>query len=148
VTLRTYNSLFKWVPQCRTNPLPKKETIMKRTTKAVVGIAAALTLGVAATAFAHPGMMGSGMGPAMKGGAMGPAMKGGMGPGAAMRGGFAGPMAGQQLMTAEERAAQFEKMQAAKTTDERQKLMESTRAEMEKRAKDKGVTLPDPAHRH
>lgn len=120
---------------------------MKRSTKAAVGIAAALTLGVAAAAFAHPGMMGggmgTGMGPAMKGG-----MRGGMGPGAMMRGGFAGPMAGQQLMTAEERTAMVQKMHAARTPEERQKLGEANRAEMEKRAKEKGVTLPGAPHQH
>jgi|CXWL01.1.fsa_nt_gi hypothetical protein len=112
---------------------------MKRSTIAAAGLAAAVTLGMAATAIAHPGMVGGGMGP------MG---KGGMGPGAMMRGGFAGPMAGQQLMSAEERTAMLEKMRAAGSPEERRKLGEANRAEMEKRAKEKGVTLPGFPHQH
>jgi hypothetical protein len=82
------------------------------------------------------------------GGAMGPGMMGGMGHGGmgpgAMGGGPAGGMAGQQLMTPEERTALQEKMRNAKTPEERQKLAEANRAEIEKRAKDKGITLPGP----
>ena len=69
-----------------------------------------------------------------------------MGPGM-MHGGFAGPMAGQQLMTPEERTALQEKMRNARTPEERQKLAEANRAEMQKRAKEKGITLPEP-HLH
>jgi hypothetical protein len=61
-----------------------------------------------------------------------------------MHGGFAGPTAAQQLMTPEERSALLEKMRNAKTPEERQKLAEANRAEMEKRAKEKGITLPEP----
>lgn len=100
--------------------------------KAMVTIAAVAGLGAAVQVLAHPGM---GFGP----GAFGPASKG-----AVMRGGFAGPAIGQQLMTTEEQQAFVEKMRAAKTPDERQKLAEANRAEMEKRAKDKGITLPQP----
>ena len=92
--------------------------------------AAALGLGVAGAAIAHPG----GFGP----------MGHGMGPGMMMGGGFAGPMIGQQLMTPEERQALIEKMRDAKTPEERQKLAEANRAEMEKRATEKGITLPQP----
>jgi len=99
---------------------------VKRSHKVAATVAAALGLGLAAAAFAHPGAMGGGMGPAM------------------MRGGFAGPMAGQQLMTQEERTALQEKMRNAKTAEERQKLAEATRAEMQKRATEKGITLPEP----
>jgi hypothetical protein len=76
--------------------------------------------------------MGAGMG-----GQMGPGMRHGMQ-------GMAGPgaMGGTQLMTPEEREAFVEKMRSAKTPEERQKLAEANRAEMEKRAKEKGVTLP------
>ena len=94
---------------------------MKRSHKAAAGVVAALSLGVAAAVFAHPGQMG---------GSMGPAMKAGMGHGP-MAGGPAGHAAGQQLMTPEER----------------QKLAEANHAEMQKRAKEKGITLPE-AHAH
>ena len=83
------------------------------------------------------------MGPGMMGG-MGPmAMRGGMGPGAAGAG-FAGPAAAQQLMTPEEQTATINKMRNAATPEERQKIAEATRTEMQKRAKEKGVTLPEP----
>ncbi|HUG79083.1 MAG TPA: hypothetical protein VML57_16495 [Burkholderiales bacterium] len=106
---------------------------MKRSHKVAAGVVAALSLGVAAAVFAHPGQMGDGMGPAMKGG---------MGHGR-MAGGPAGHMTGQQLMTPEERTALQEKMRSAKTPEERQKLAEATRAEMHRRAKEKGITLPE-----
>ena len=110
---------------------------MKRTHNVAVGIFAALSLGVAAAVFAQPGPMGDGIGHGMAG-----AMKGGMGHGA-MAGGPKGPMAAQELMTPEERIALQEKMRSAKTPEERQKLAEATRTEMQKRAKEKGITLPD-----
>ena len=102
---------------------------MKRSHKVAAGVVAALSLGVAAAVFAHPGQMGAGMGPAMKGG---------MGHGR-MAGGPAGFAAGQQLMTPEERTALMEKMRNAKTPEERTALQEK----MHKRAKEKGVTLPE-----
>jgi hypothetical protein len=75
--------------------------------------------------------MGAGMDPQMKG-----AMhaKAGMGH---------GPMRQQQLLTPEERSAFQEKMRNAKTPEERQTIAEANRAEIEKRAKDKGITLPE-----
>jgi len=57
--------------------------------------------------------------------------------------GFAGPIAGQQLMMPEERTATIDKMRNAKTPEERQKIAEATRTEMQKRAKEKGITLPE-----
>jgi len=121
---------------------------MKRSSKIAIGIVASVGLGLSvAAAYAHPGAMGGGMGPGMMGG-MGPGagmnrgMMGGMGPGA-MGPGFAGRSAGQQLMTPEEQKANIDKMRNAATPEERQKLAEATRAEMEKRAKEKGITLPD-----
>lgn len=146
---------------------------MKNAYKVAAGVAAALSLGLAAAAFAHPGHMGGGwgggpgwgggagngmrggmgmgqgmmmhggggMGPGMRGD-MGPGMRGGAGPGAMMRGGPAGGGIGQQLMTPEERTAMWDKMRSAKTPEERQQLALANRAEMEKRAKDKGITLP------
>lgn len=121
---------------------------MKRSHKWIVGIGTSLSLGIAAAAvYAHPGQMAGGMGPQMKGGmqgGMGPgAMRGGMGPGA-MGAGFAGPQAAQPLMTPEERTAVRDKMRNAATPEERQKLAEATHAEMQKRAKEKGITLPEP----
>jgi hypothetical protein len=105
---------------------------MKRSHKLAIGIAASLGLGLGAAAvFAHPG-------------GFGPGGMGGMGPGMMMHGGFAGPAAAQQLMTPEEQRALIEKMQNAKTPEERQKLAEANRAEMEKRAREKGITLPQP----
>ena len=98
---------------------------MKRSHEVAAGVVAALSLGVAAAVFAHPGQMGGGMGPGR------------------MAGGPAGFAAGQQLMTPEERSALQEKMRSAKTPEERQKLAAATRAEMQKRAKEKGITLPE-----
>lgn len=107
---------------------------MKRFHKIAVGIAAALGLGLGAAAvIAHPGAMGGGMGPQMKGGMH---AKDDMGH---------GPMgAQQQLLTPEERSAFREKMRNAKTPEERQKIAQANRAEIEKRAKEKGITLPEP----
>lgn len=95
---------------------------MKFSRKIAIGAAAALGL-AAGVVIAHPGQMGGGMG------------HGPMG---------AGPAAAQQLMTPEEQAAFREKMQNAKSAEERRKLAEANRAEMEKRAKEKGITLPEP----
>jgi len=108
--------------------------------KALVGVAAVAAVGVAGLVVAHPG---AGLGP--QGGGPGGFGPGGMaGKAPMMHGGFAGPMAGQQLMTPEEQQAFVEKMRNAKTPEERQKLAEANRAEMEKRAKEKGITLPQP----
>ncbi|OGA25971.1 MAG: hypothetical protein A3I02_11030 [Betaproteobacteria bacterium RIFCSPLOWO2_02_FULL_67_26] len=131
---------------------------MKQSHKFAVGIAASLGLGIAvAAAYANPGQMGGGMGPQMKGGmqhgaqagmqhgAQGGAqhgMKGGTGHGG-MGGGAAGHGAGAQLMTPEERTALQEKMRNAKTPEERQQIADATRTEMQKRAQEKGITLPE-----
>jgi hypothetical protein len=112
---------------------------MKFSRKIAIGAAAALGL-AAGVAIAHPGQMGGAMGHGPMGGGMGMHAKGGMGHGP--MGG--GPAAAQQLMTPEEQRAFIEKMQAAKTPEERQKLAEANRAEMQKRAKEKGITLPQP----
>lgn len=104
---------------------------MKRTHKIAMGMVAASGLALSvATAYAHPGM-GGGMGPGWAGmGLMG-------------HGPMGGVMAGQQLMTPEERTALMEKMRNAKTPEERQKLAEENHAQMQKRAKEKGITLPE-----
>jgi len=119
---------------------------MKRSHKIAAGIVASLGLGLAiTTAYAHPdgmGSMGSGMG-----GSMGPgmmhSMHGGNGSAGMGRGMGPGAAAGQQLMTPEEQTALRDKMRSAATPEERQKLVEANRAEMQKRAKEKGITLPE-----
>ena len=120
---------------------------MKFSRKIAIGAAAALGL-AAGVVIAHPGQMGGAMGmqDPMAGmqhgqmGGMGHGQMGGMGHGPM----GVGPATAQQLMTPEEQAAFREKMQNAKTAEERQKLAEANRAEMEKRAKEKGITLPEP----
>jgi len=54
---------------------------------------------------------------------------------------------GYELMTPEERQAYIDKMRAAKTQEERIKLRDQHRAEMQKRAQEKGVTLAEPGGR-
>jgi hypothetical protein len=125
----------------RTTTYARKEAEMstsngsRKWKKALVGVAAVAAVGVAGLVVAHPG---AAFGP-QGGGPGGMAGKAPM-----MHGGFAGPMAGQQLMTPEEQQAFVEKMRSAKTPEERQKLAEANHAEMEKRAKEKGISLPQP----
>lgn len=124
---------------------------MKNFNKVATGIALTVALGLAATAFAHPDQPGSGMGYGMQQGyggqggyghgAMMQGAQGGYGPGA-MQGGQ-GPQAAFQLMTPEERTALREKMRAATTPEERQQIAADNHAEMQKRAQEKGVTLPE-----
>jgi hypothetical protein len=119
---------------------------MKKSHQYAATIVASLGLGLTiATAYAQPGQMGGGMGHEMKGG-MQHGAKGGMQHGAkggSQHGGMggAGHGAGQQLMTPEERTAMQEKMRNAKSPEERQQIATANRAEMQKRAKEKGVTL-------
>jgi hypothetical protein len=111
---------------------------MKQSHKFAAGIIASLSLGVAvAAAYAQPGQMGGGMGPHMQGG-MHHGMAGGTGPGFAHR-----QAAGPELMTQEERSAMIGKMRNATTPEERQKVIAENRAEIQKRAQEKGVTLPE-----
>ena len=144
---------------------------MKRSHKIAAGIAASLGLALATAAYAHPGWYGGGpcatgaqpagyaMGP---GGGYGPGAGagpgwmhrgGGYGPGAMMRGGGYGPGAGMgpgfggrglaaQLMTPEELAAHRDKMLNAATPEERQQIAAANHAELQKRAAEKGITLP------
>ena len=102
-------------------------------------VAAGLGLAVAA-AYAHPGAGFGSQGDAS--GGFGPGSMRGMGS-PMMHGGHGGPTPAQQLVTPEERQAFIEKMRSAKTAEERQKLAEANRAEIEKRAKEKGITLPE-----
>ena len=127
---------------------------MKQSFKFAATVVASLGLGVAvATAYAHPGQMGDGTGPHAKGGMQHGAqggsqhgMKGGRGPGA-MGHGPAGQGAGHALVTPlvtpEERTALQEKMRNAATPEERQKIAQTFRAEVQKRAQEKGITLPE-----
>ena len=122
---------------------------MKQSHKFAAGVIASLGLGIAAAvAYASPEQMGGGMGPHSKGsmqhgaqGSMQHGMKGGMGQDG--MGGGAGHGAGQQLMTPEERTALQEKMRNARTPEERQQIATATHAEMQKRAQEKGITLPE-----
>ena len=134
---------------------------MKQSHKFAAGVVASLGLGLAlATAYAQPGSMGGGMEHG-KGG-MHQGMTAGMQHGAkegmrhgkdgeqrgahrgrdAAKGHGAGHGAGAGLMTPEERTALREKMRNA-TPEERQQIAAATRAEMQKRAKEKGITLPE-----
>ena len=123
---------------------------MKRSHKAATVIAAALSLGIAAAAFAQPGQMGEGNGPhhkaGMQHGKMGGTQHGEMGgtQHGGMQHGAMGDQpemgAGHSLMTPEERTALREKMRNAKTPEERHELAQATREEMQKRAKEKGAT--------
>ncbi len=112
---------------------------MKRSHKIATGIALSLTLGLAAAAYARQDEMGGGMGPRAKDGAQ-RGMMGGMGPGA-MDQGRAGQGSAHSLMTPEERTALMEKMHNAATPEERQKIAAANRAEMQKRAQERGITL-------
>ena len=123
---------------------------MKRSHQIAGAVALALGLAVAGGVYAHQGQMGSatehGMqgGPmqhGMQGGPMQHGMHGGMQHGA--QGGHEGRGAMGQLMTAEERQAFREKMRSAKTPEERRQIAQANRAELEKRAQEKGITLPE-----
>jgi hypothetical protein len=122
---------------------------VKQFRRIALAAVASVGLGLAvAAAYAHSDQaeggtghqMGGGMGHQMMSG-MHQSMMGVMGP-RGMGAGPAGQMGGAQLMTPEERQALAEKMRNAATPEERRALAEATRAEMEKRAKEKGVTLP------
>ena len=111
-----------------------KELKMKTVKKIAIGVTTVLGLGVAvATVYAQQGPLGNGMGQGM--------MRGGM---------MHGHMTEQnsdmkvmrELMTTAERLAMMDKMMDAKTLEERQAVMTANHAEMEKRAKEKGITLP------
>jgi hypothetical protein len=122
----------------------EKDTTMKQSHKFAVGVIASLGLGIAvATAYANPGQMGGGTEHGKGGMQHG---KGGMQHGAqggSQHGGGAGHGPGAQLMTPEERTALQEKMRNARTPEERQQIATATRAEMQKRATEKGITLPE-----
>lgn len=112
-----------------------------------IATAVALSLGVATVALAQPGE-GRGMGHGERQGQH-QGMQGSMGHGQ-MQGmkhneghGKRGANAMQSLATPEERTAMREKMRNAKTPEERQQIALANRAEMQKRAAEKGITLPE-----
>lgn len=116
---------------------------MTSSRKIIAGLVAAASLMITAAVYAHPGGMGQGMGEGGMGHGHGHAMTGhGMGHGASGSA-SAAPGAARQLMTPDERAAMHEIMRSAKTPEERQKLAEANRAEMHKRASEKGIALPE-----
>ena len=109
----------------------------------------ALTLGFAAAtiatslAFAGPGG-GPGYGPGCTDGTAA-TCQGGKGPGMGMHGGQGrGQGAGLNLMTPEERAAHRTQMQSLKTLDECKAYVAPHPEAMAPRAKEKGVTPPEP----
>lgn len=53
------------------------------------------------------------------------------------------PIYGSQLMTNQERIEHRNKMQAAKTAEEREQVRQQHHEQMQLRAKEQGVTLPD-----
>jgi len=114
--------------------LINKELKMKTVKKIAIGVVTILGLGVAvATVYAQQGPFGNGVGQGMMRGEM-----------------MHGHMTEQnsdmkvmrELMTPSERLAMMDKMMDAKTLGERQAIMTANHTEMEKRAKEKGITLP------
>lgn len=129
---------------------------MNTLNKITTAVAVALSLGLAATAYAHP--MGGNMGTGAQQGTdqMPHGMKQGShhgtkhdgkhaarGKGCDAAGGQHGAQAGQSLLTPEEHTAFRDKMRNAKSPEERQQIALANRAEMEKRAAEKGVKLPE-----
>ncbi|MBX3651285.1 MAG: hypothetical protein KF771_07915 [Burkholderiales bacterium] len=129
-----------------------------------IAAAVALSLGLAAVVHASP--MGANMGHGAQQGGQHQGMQGhagqnrmegmkqgrmqGMkhgesqaGHGKAQGHGPRGAQTGQSLITPEERTALRDKMRNAKTPEERQQIALANRAEMEKRAAEKGITLPE-----
>jgi hypothetical protein len=106
---------------------------MKTINKIAISVATVLGLGLTvASVQAQQGPMGNGMGPGMMRGGM---MQNQMGQNSNMK-------IMRELMTPAERLSMMDKMMDAKTVEERQAIMTQTHAEMEKRAKEKGITLP------
>ena len=113
---------------------------MKTINKIAIGVVAALGLGLTvASVQAQQGPV-SGMGP--MGNGMGQGMMRGQMIQSQMMGQNANMKIMRELMTPAERLSMMDKMMDAKTVEERQAIMTQTHAEMEKRAKEKGITLP------
>lgn len=113
---------------------------MRNLNKIATGIALTVSLGLAATAIAHPGQMGGNRGQGPQAG-----QQQGMQYGANKHAGRGaqGQQAGQQLMTTEERTVMRDKMRAAATPEERQQLAAANHEKMQKRALEQGITLPE-----
>jgi hypothetical protein len=136
----------------------EKDTIMSKLSS--IAAAVALTLGIAATAGAHQGPMGGKAGEGsqhqgMQHGGKHDGKHGGVkhaGRGEGCDGAKAQKSAQRDtmrsLMSEEERNAFREKMRNAKTSEERQQIAAAGRSEMEKRAADKGITLPEHRSHH
>jgi translation initiation factor 2 gamma subunit (eIF-2gamma) len=108
---------------------------MKTVNKIAISVATVMGLGLA-VAYAQPGPMGG------MGNSMGPGMMRGQMMQGQMMAQNANMKIMRELMTPAERLAMMDKMIDAKTVEERQVIMTATHAEMEKRAKEKGITLP------
>jgi hypothetical protein len=118
---------------------------MKMINKVVIGVTVAL--GLVAIVHAQQGPMGGNgpmgmMGQGPMGNGMGPSMMRGQMMQGQMMGQNANMKIMRELMTPAERLAMMDKMIDAKTVEERQAIMTTTHAEMEKRAKEKGINLP------
>ena len=106
---------------------------MKTINKIAISVATVLGLGLTvASVQAQQGPI-SGMGPGMMRGQMIQSQ---------MMGQNANMKIMRELMTPAERLSMMDKMMDAKTVEGRQAIMTQTHAEMEKRAKEKGITLP------
>jgi Spy/CpxP family protein refolding chaperone len=131
--------------------LTEKEFIMNSNRKWIIAAGTSISLALAALSVsAQSGPVGRGMGQGMHDGQH-QGMHGGQHHGKRGDRGAGGTHRGahdrqaiRQLMTPEERTAMREKMHAAKTPEERQQIAAANRAEMQKRAKEKGITLPEP----
>jgi len=107
---------------------------MKSVKKIVLSVITLFGAGLAISAVhAQQGPMGGGMGPGMMHGQMMQAES--MGKQSHMK-------VMRELMTPAERLSMMDKMMDAKTPEERRSIMNANRTEMEKRAKEKGITLP------
>jgi len=106
---------------------------MKTINKVVISVSAVLGLGLTiASVQAQQGPI-SGMGPGMMRGQMMQSQ---------MMGQNTNMKIMRELMNPAERLSMMDKMTDAKTAEERQSIMTQTHAEMEKRAKEKGIALP------
>ncbi len=124
-----------------------------------IATAVALALGLAVTAHAHQGPMGGKAGEGAQHGQHQSMQHGGKhgagkhaGRGENCDGAKAQKSAQREtmrsLMSEEERNAFRDKMRNAKTPEERQQIAAAGRSEMEKRAAEKGITLPEHRSHH
>lgn len=127
---------------------------MKSFNKTATAIAISMALGAATVAYAQPDQMHGKMEHGAQAGMqhdMKDRMQKGMNHdgekhakhGEAKAHGEHGSKDAQSLATPEERSAMHDKMRAAKTPEERQQIAMANRAEMQKRATEKGITMPE-----